>query len=371
MSEEKPKVVIVGGGFGGFTIAQKLDKDFDVTILERRKEFFYNIAALRAVVDESIIEKIFFPYDKLLRYGKVLQAVVTEISSEKVTFRETSGEEQTLSFDYLVIATGSSYPFPFKTSDAADTENKERMHEIAQQVKQANRILIAGGGAVGVELAGEIASAFPQKKVILVHSGDVLVDSKLSAKFKARTLQMMKELGIEVLLNEKLELEETENQPGYQNGTAQYHTVSGKQIEADMFFSCRGTQINNAPLKQHFEAQLDSNGHLKVNQYLQVEGGQPNIFAIGDITNVPEMKLGYLAGVHASVVDANIRSLRKNMPSKMKVHVPAAPMLLLATGRDRGLGQIQHEIILGNFISRNIKSKNLFISRYQSIFNYK
>ena len=53
------KVVIIGGGYGGTAVAKALDRDFDVTLIEKREKFFHNSGALRAAVDprlEGVLE---------------------------------------------------------------------------------------------------------------------------------------------------------------------------------------------------------------------------------------------------------------------------------------------------------------------------
>ena len=76
---QKPKVVIVGGGFVGTKIAQDLDKDFNVVVLDKKKVFFNNIAALRPVVQPEFVARLFVPLDRALKNGKFVQAEVEEV----------------------------------------------------------------------------------------------------------------------------------------------------------------------------------------------------------------------------------------------------------------------------------------------------
>jgi NADH dehydrogenase FAD-containing subunit len=110
------RVIVVGGGYSGTAIAKLLDREFDVTLIEQQEMFFHNVGALRAVVDPSWVEKIFIPYSGLLQRGTILHNRVTEVTPDKVHL--DNGE--ILAFDYLILATGSSYPFPAKMS--SDTE---------------------------------------------------------------------------------------------------------------------------------------------------------------------------------------------------------------------------------------------------------
>src|ERR1017187_6390084 len=77
---EKPTVVVVGGGYGGYAVAKALDETSDVVLVEPRDAFMHNIAALRALVDPSWLPRIFLPYDRLLTNGRVVRdrAVVVD-----------------------------------------------------------------------------------------------------------------------------------------------------------------------------------------------------------------------------------------------------------------------------------------------------
>lgn len=64
---------------------------------------------MRAVTEKGFEKKLFIPYDKLLKKGKVLHADVTEVGKSTVTYVVDGSEPKELAFDYLVIATGSTY----------------------------------------------------------------------------------------------------------------------------------------------------------------------------------------------------------------------------------------------------------------------
>ncbi|OLO80803.1 NAD-binding protein, partial [Actinomyces naeslundii] len=66
------RVTIVGGGYGGITVAKALDDIAEVTLVEQKDTFVSHAAALRAAVDRDWAEKIFLPYDRLLTNGRVL-----------------------------------------------------------------------------------------------------------------------------------------------------------------------------------------------------------------------------------------------------------------------------------------------------------
>src|SRR5665647_3311392 len=67
------RVVVVGGGYGGASPAPQPDADLDVVLVEPKDAFVHSSAALRAVVDATWQDRVFFPYDRLLTRGRVVQ----------------------------------------------------------------------------------------------------------------------------------------------------------------------------------------------------------------------------------------------------------------------------------------------------------
>src|ERR1700682_6803969 len=122
----KPTVVVVGGGYGGVAVAKALDETSDVVLVEPKDAFMHNIAALRALVDPSWLPSIFLPYRGLLANGRVVPDRAVAVDPHRVV--TASGKE--ISAEYVVLATGSTYPFPAKT-DLVDT------HAAQEQIRQA------------------------------------------------------------------------------------------------------------------------------------------------------------------------------------------------------------------------------------------
>src|SRR5665811_1664644 len=104
------RVVVVGGGYGGASLARPLDADLDVVLVEPKDAFVHSRAALRAVVDATWQDRVFFPYDRLLTRGRVVQDWARRVSPRRVTISPF----ESIDADYLVLATGTSYPFPAK-----------------------------------------------------------------------------------------------------------------------------------------------------------------------------------------------------------------------------------------------------------------
>src|ERR1700744_1539886 len=104
------RVIIAGGGYAGTALARALDKVADVQLVDARDRFVHNVAAIRGVVDPSLLDRILILYDRLLRRGSVRQGIVTGAASNGVTL--TDGEH--IEGDVVVVAPGSHYASPFK-----------------------------------------------------------------------------------------------------------------------------------------------------------------------------------------------------------------------------------------------------------------
>jgi apoptosis-inducing factor 2 len=361
---ELAKVIIIGGGYSGTAVAKLLDRDFDVTLIEKQATFFHNVGALRAAVDSSWLEKIFIPYDRLLKRGKIKHSLVTEVTPEKVHLE--SGE--TLSFDYLILATGSSYPFPAKMS-ANDVEGaKQNIVHLSEKIRAAQRILIVGGGPVGVEFAGEIVSKYPQKTITLIHTGKTLIGEPFNPKLGQKLLDGLQEMGVQVLLEERVLMNNLKPEDLMHNQT--YLTDKGTTIGADLLLTCYGAGVNNKYLLAHFSEQLDRGGRVKVTPQMQVEG-YSNIFAVGDLTNVGEPKMALLSGAHASIVAENIKTLqlgKTKQQKTLKVYQPSTnPLMIVPLGENKGAGQFpltKSGIVVGAFLAKQIKGKTLLAEMY-------
>ena len=82
--------------------------------------------------------------------------------------------------------------------------------------------------------------------------------------------------------------------------------VDDADIEADLVVGCIGLPPNKASINKLVDpAQIDENGRIKVNEYLQVEG-LTNVYAIGDCCNTTEDKMAAFAGRHGELVSANL-----------------------------------------------------------------
>jgi len=150
-----PVVVVLGGGYAGVQVARPLDDVADVVLVEPKDDFVHNVAALRALADPSWLERIYLPYDGLLGRGRVIRDLAVKADAGRVVL--ASGAE--LVPDYLVLATGSGYPFPAKNDMHSTEAAHGKVRDTHAALAAADRVLLLGAGPVGIELAGEIKPA--------------------------------------------------------------------------------------------------------------------------------------------------------------------------------------------------------------------
>jgi apoptosis-inducing factor 2 len=174
------RVVIVGGGYAGTMVARALDGIAEVRLIEPRDRFVHNVAAIRAVVDPALLGRLIIPYDRLFRRGSVIRGLAAEIGEGGVRLADGG----TVEGDVVVAATGSTYARPFKPQSASGETFAKESRAAHEALAAARTDAIVGGGAVGVELAGEITAAYPEKPVTLLASTPSLLpgySARLSA----------------------------------------------------------------------------------------------------------------------------------------------------------------------------------------------
>jgi NADH dehydrogenase FAD-containing subunit len=106
-----------------------------------------------------------------------------------------------LDFTDVVMAVGSTGPFPGRTETGSVEEATMAYKEISDEIEKATNVTIIGGGPVGVELSGEIADKYHAKKITLIHSGDVLISSKFGDTFQKKIQSAFEAKSIDLALS--------------------------------------------------------------------------------------------------------------------------------------------------------------------------
>jgi NADH dehydrogenase FAD-containing subunit len=356
----RPTVVVIGGGYGGVNVAKGLDEVADVVLVEPKDAFFHNIAALRALVDPDWLPRLFIPYDGLLKHGRVIRDRAVAVDGTTVVL--SSGEE--IRAAYVVLATGSSYPFPAKADADRAADSQDRVRAAHDALAQAQRVLLLGGGPVGVELAGEIHAAWPDKSVTIVDMADDIIGDRFSPELRTELRRQLADRGVEVLLGSPLQ----EGEPPTPAGDLSVFTVTtedGHAVTADIWFRCFGVTPSSGYLTGPLAAARTADGFIQVNDHLQVVG-RDSVFALGDVSTADAKMAGY-AGRQAQVVVDNLTALITGQ-GDLTTYVSMGPAIAVTMGPEGGAGQFpgQDGVVSAEVIA-SVKSRSMMVERYAEI----
>ncbi|XP_062091725.1 uncharacterized protein LOC133797724 [Humulus lupulus] len=342
---EKKRVVIVGGGVAGSFLAHSIQFFAHVVLIDQKEYFEITWGMLRAMVEPPFAERIVINHSDYLSNVDIVASAAANVTDRKVF----TADGRSFAYDYLVIATGHKDSFPETRAERLNHFEAE-----FEKIKSASSILIVGGGPTGVELAGEIASDFPEKKVTLVHRGSRLLEF-VSSKASKKAFDWLISKRVEVLLEQSVNLD------GITDGV--YQTSKGETIKADCHFLCTGKPVGSSWLTETvLKDSLDTHGRLMVDENLRVKGHK-NVFGIGDITDIKEMKQGYIAEKHAEVTAKNLKVLLNGgNESKMVKYKGSFQAALVSLGRKEGVAELPFVTISG-CIPGKIKSGDLFVGK--------
>ncbi|XP_058729672.1 uncharacterized protein LOC131601795 [Vicia villosa] len=342
------KVVIIGGGVAGAILAKTIQHQANVTLIDPKEYFEIPWASLRAMVEPSFAERTVINHREYFTKGDLIVSSATNISESEVF----TSDGRKISYDYLVIATGHTEPIPKTRTERIDQYKGENT-----KIKSARSVLIIGGGPTGVELAAEIAVDFPDKKVTIVHKGSRLLEY-IGPKASRKTLKWLKSKKVDVKLEQSVDFD------SFTNENRTYQTSLGESIEADTHFVCIGKPLGSSWLGETLlKNDLDGDGRIQVDEHLRVKG-KNNVFAIGDITNVQEIKQGVFAQGHAKLVAKNLKLLIEGgeKEPKLGTYKAQAPMSIVSLGRKHGVAQFPFMTVVGRFPGI-IKSGDLFVGK--------
>ncbi|KAM9700223.1 ferroptosis suppressor protein 1 isoform 7-T7 [Menidia menidia] len=238
---EGVQVVVVGGGFGGVAVCQQLRAlGLSFSLVDTRDAFHHNVAALRAAVQPGFARRTFIPYAETFGDAFV-QGRVDRIDPDRQRVVLMGGRE--LQYSHLVLSTGSDGPFPGRfTAEASLQSGLHAYEDLLQQIRAADSVLVVGGGSTGVEMAAEIKTEYPEKKVVLVHSRVALADPDLEPSVRQQAKEVLLEKGVELLLGQKVQ----DLAALRLNVTQRGQTVrtDRETLTTDLVLICTGTRVN-------------------------------------------------------------------------------------------------------------------------------
>jgi NADH:ubiquinone reductase (H+-translocating) len=359
---KKPRVVIIGGGFGGLRAAKFLgNKTVEVTLIDRKNHHTFQPLLYQVATAVLSPGEIASPIRRVLHRYKNVEVVLGEVAGfdlEKRTVKLQDCSE--IPFDYLIVAAGARHSYfghDEWEKDAPGLKTIEDAVEIRRRVLLAFELAerdailtgtheplifaVIGAGPTGVELAGAIAGiarlalakdfkAIDTKKArVLLFEGSSKVLGTFDEVLSKKALEHLEELGVEVFLNSMVK----EIEPGRIK-------VNDEWIECSV--ALWGTGVTASPLGKMLGAPTDRAGRVLVEKDLSVPG-QKNIFVIGDMAFF-EDENGVVPGVapaamqQAEVVAKNILRELKGESRRNFKYVDKGSMATI--GRNKAIAQI-------------------------------
>jgi apoptosis-inducing factor 2 len=348
-------VAVLGGGYAGIRAAKLLDDVTDVTLVDPTEAFVHNVAAWRSLVEPEWLERIFLPYERLLARGHFVQDRAVAVEGTRVTL--DSGD--VLEPDYLVLATGSAYPFPAKSEHADVDAARSGYRDAHEALSGAERALILGAGPAGLELAGEIKARFPGKHVTVADlAGDVL-SGPYDQELRDELRRQLAELGVELRLNAGLS-----GLPDREPATlapVAVRTADGGELRADIWFKAFGVRPRTGFLDPRW---VDARGYVRVDEHLRVHG-EERVFAAGDISDA-DLDTAGVATPQAEVVAANVRALATGGELRRYDAQPA--LIAIPLGPEGGAGFLGDGVASRELIAE-VKGRHMLVDNYAALFD--
>ncbi|MHA2030523.1 MAG: NAD(P)/FAD-dependent oxidoreductase [Candidatus Kariarchaeaceae archaeon] len=316
-NENKPQVLILGGGTGGVIVAnllgRKIAKLADITIVSKMEKVFYEPDLIYRVFDKKDLKKQYRPLRKVVdKRVNILTEEVTHVNpkEQKVSFK--SGED--LAYDYLVIATGAHYDIdsvPGYAEAAHHFYNEEGALALRDSLESFEGGNIVTGVAdlpykcpiAPIEMTFMLYHYFKRKKML-----DKVNLHYLSPLGGAFSIEKPSEMFEKQFEKKDIELHSFFNTEEINPEEKKILSLEGDEVDYDLLVLVpphRGaTYIDNREL-------ATEEGWIIVDQERLQSKAYPNIFAVGDTTELPISKAGSTAHYQAKVASKNIIRLVK------------------------------------------------------------
>ncbi|CAK9441255.1 uncharacterized protein LODBEIA_P51240 [Lodderomyces beijingensis] len=341
-------ILIIGGSYAGLATLRSLqqsispyhhhaDRKISVTLVEPRNGLLNILGIPKSIVDPAFAATQYIPFNKLnhVRFTSIVSAEASEFDESwyasaeaidvnfvhgKITYldrqqakyqisadakQEKEEEEGEIRFDYVVLASGRDRNWPTTPASATLQQYLAEMSKAHQMIKQAAVVSVIGAGAVGIEIAGDVKSAYPEKTVNLIHPHGEFPPEPLTAEFKHMIQDSIERAGINIYLNTRIHqhnsgdsAEEAGNDDDNGGDLVTMHT--NKRISSNVNFWCCAKFNNIQFLSRQLAAYITPTNQIRVNSYLQLNhkgddddassSTVANFFVVGDLVDFEIIK---------------------------------------------------------------------------------
>lgn len=359
MTQEQKQVVIIGGSFAGIEAAKSIFKrknqSVKVTLISSSTHAYFNIATPRLIVEPEHIEKTLFPVkDTLAKYANGVRYRLVHGTVESTDFKkksivvEASEGSEIINYDYLIIASGAKSDSSAFKLGGDYHETVESIKQLNKSTKSAKKIVVLGGGATGVETAGELGDYYGKEKEIVLYTGLVGPLYVLGESASQAASKRLAGLGVKVI-NRVRSTKVEANRVTFDDGSV---------AEADIVIPAYGLFPNSQFLDKKF---VDANGYLKTDKHLRVEGY--NVIGLGDILSIGESSIVNLVYAQLSVFEATVDyEIFENKTIKLKPYSATKQTLLVPVSKNGGVGKL-FGWSFPSFLVKILKSKDFMIPK--------
>lgn len=389
MSIDLKEVIIIGGSYAALlalkTLLAQQPSSSDsipqlkITLIAPNDKAFFNIASPRLIVDEDLlIDKTFFSlkdhieqlvasqgnkgHEVVFIKGRVVNS---DFEANTITYEENSGEfeRKELKYDNLIVASGTRSPSSvWKLDNVKDQDYTiSAIEDLRKQVKEAKSIAIIGGGATGVETAGELgyankAKESKDKKRVVLYTGSFGPLSGPLPKHVEQTSKKLKDLNVEIVNDQFVSK--------VKDGVALEGTGDEDRVEKfDLVIEAQRLIPNTEFIPA---SQLNEKKYIITDDYFRLPEHQ-NVICFGDVLAMGEQSsvdLTYAQKpVFAKTVAKEILSQDVKLVSYQKL---SRQIILVPIGKDGGVG-VLFGFSIPNFLVRLFKSRDFMIPKAKGI----
>ncbi|GAA6037498.1 hypothetical protein JCM8097_008218 [Rhodosporidiobolus ruineniae] len=372
-------VVVLGcayaGGRAADLLARTLPTGYRVVVIDRQSHFNHLYLHPRVSIVPGHAEKVFIPFTSVipkpnennpstLSRHVLVHASVVSITEDYVEVdrdlleheRDLDGDEdevsklaheletakldgqtgatRRLSWDYLIYALGCTLPPPLQSPHIVKKDGVAFLSSQCKLISKATKIVVAGGGALGVQYATDIADLYnnpeheehlaphavdgqrpPKKEITIIQSRDRFLPL-YKQELHDEVCSRMEKLGVRTVLGERVALPPLEeDEPGKMKAL---RLKNGTEIKYDLLLRCTGQKPNSEPFRRFLPKAVNEWGFIKVTPTLQVDvSGVPgyeklskklrrNMFSVGDVADAGVVKAGHTGWNQAEAAVQNI-----------------------------------------------------------------